>query len=98
MPSVLSHLRRFATVAASLLAAVSGVASAGEDRSPPVSPERPDVSYNATLVAPGAMQWEMGFDGAIPPVPSTRAALGMPTTFRVGLHRRVELQPFDGDL
>jgi hypothetical protein len=73
-------------------------AHASEDEAPPVSPERPDLSYNATMVKVGAMQWEMGFDNAFPPVPSTRDALEMPVTLRIGVHRRVELQPIDGEL
>lgn len=65
---------------------------------PRVATDRPDVANSTITMAPGVWQLELGLDATVySRRPPDGLPLGVPSSLRIGVHRRVEVRAFDGD-
>jgi hypothetical protein len=63
-----------------------------------VDPDRPTVSQTTKIVAPRAVQVELGVDAQVHGLTrEDQFRVSVPALIRIGLHERVELRLFDGD-
>lgn len=85
----MSHATTFLLLAAML---------AGGDDPGRVDPDRPTVSQTTKIVAPRAVQVEVGVDAQVYGLArDDEFRVSFPALIRIGLHERVELRLFDGD-